>query len=221
MRYKEKARGKSPDYTVLSNFIVLEGLDGAGTTTQLKLIDEELSRLGVLHYCTSEPSDGFIGKIIRSILEKKIQALPKTTALLFAADRNEHLNNPEYGIIARLRREELVICDRYLFSSLAYQSERCGFDFVLSLNRTFPLPQHLIFLDTPIDLSQKRLTHREEEDIFERTDLQPRILSDYKMAFSLYNDSDMTFHRLDGSRQPELVFQDFWNIIQTLPMVKV
>lgn len=205
---------------VLDNFIVLEGLDGAGTTTQLKLIDRKLDTLAIPHTCTSEPTDGFIGLVLRSILEKRIKAQNKTVALLYAADRNEHLWEPERGMAARLKKGDLVICDRYLFSSLAYQSLFCGFEYVLSLNREFPLPRHLVFIDTPAELSQQRLKERRERELFDDTEIQPQLLAGYRRTFSLYSQTEMRIHRLDGSRPPEEVFKEFWRIVQTLPMVK-
>ncbi|MBA7677359.1 Thymidylate kinase [subsurface metagenome] len=115
-----------------------------------------------------------------------------------------------------------MICDRYLFSSLAYQSLACGFDFVLSLNQDFPLPRQLIFLDTAIPLSQQRLRlkPRRGKDLFDSADLQSDILSAYQKAFSLYKDTGLKIHRLDGSLPPEQVFDKIWNIIRTLPMLK-
>ena len=116
--------------TILRSFIVLEGLDGAGTSTQLKLLSQRLSSAGKKHTATWEPTDGPVGKLLRAILAREVKALPTTTAMLYAADRNEHLHAPEAGILATASRGELVVCDRYLFSSLAYQSIECGFDFV-------------------------------------------------------------------------------------------
>ena len=72
------------------------------------------------------------------ILARDIKAHPRTIALLYAADRSEHVHDPQSGIEARTRRGELVICDRYLFSSLAYQGLECGDEYVLALNSGFP-----------------------------------------------------------------------------------
>jgi dTMP kinase len=207
---------------VLENFVVLEGLDGSGTTTQLLLADEALDSRGVPHFCTGEPTKGPVGRIIRQILKRQIQARAETVALLFAADRNEHLYEQREGILSHLRQGELVVCDRYLFSSLAYQSLTCDPEFVFFLNRRFPLPQHLVFLDTPVAVSQQRLTIRSADgpELYDGREIQQDILSAYEQGFLRFPDSDMRLHRLDGSRDPELVFEKFWSILASLPIVK-
>lgn len=128
---------------IIRGFIVFEGLDGAGTTTQAGLLEKKFKEEGITCSAGFEPTDNFIGKIIRRILRGEEEVAPGTLAKLFAADRHEHLYNNSSGIIARCRRGEIVISDRYLFSSLAYQSIIFGFDRVLKLNSEYPLPEHL------------------------------------------------------------------------------
>jgi len=207
---------------VLDNFVVLEGLDGSGTTTQLNLAAERLSERGIPHFCTGEPTLGPVGRLIRSILKKQIPARPGTVALLFAADRSEHLYGEAEGILAQVGQGRLVICDRYLFSSLAYQSLACDPDFVYSLNRGFPLPRHLIFLDTPVSLSQKRLNDRSDQtrELYDGLEIQQDILSGYERAFSLFSGTRMEVHRLDGTSDSHRVFEKFWSILALMPIVK-
>jgi dTMP kinase len=208
--------------SVLSNFIVLEGLDGSGTTTQLRLLEHKLSALGIPCFCTGEPTDGPIGQVIREILQLRHRAHPNTVALLFAADRSEHLWQQPGGIVPRLRRGELVICDRYLFSSLAYQSLECDYEFVLSLNRSFPLPERVFFLDTPAALSQQRLEQRSGrmQELFDRPEIQRDILAGYERAFACCTQTGMAVHRLDGRQEPRRIFENLWTILQTVPMLK-
>jgi dTMP kinase len=207
---------------VFERFIVLEGLDGAGTTTQLKLAGQRLNKGAVPHFCTSEPTMGAIGRTIHDVLAHRLRTHPRTLALLFAADRTEHLHEPEAGILSRLERGELVICDRYLFSSLAYQSLDCDYDYVFSLNREFPLPRHLVFLDTPIELSQRRLAARSAglPELFEASQVQERILANYRRSFEQFREAGMELHRLDGSLSADEVFWNFWKIIASVPMLK-
>jgi dTMP kinase len=215
-------RRSGPGPQVLENFVVLEGLDGSGTTTQLILADEALDSRSIPHFCTGEPTKDPVGRIIRQILKRQFQARPETVALLFAADRNEHLYNEDEGILSHLRRGELVICDRYLFSSLAYQSLACDPEFVFSLNRAFPLPEHVVFLDTPVAVSQQRLTNRSADgpELYDGGEIQQDILSAYERSFRRFPGSDMRLHRLDGGQDPQLVFEKFWSILTSLPIVK-
>jgi dTMP kinase len=211
----------TPQPQILEHFVVLEGLDGSGTTTQLLLADEALDSLGIPHLCTGEPTKGPIGRIVRRILKKQLQAEPQTVALLFAADRNEHLYAEHEGILSHLQRGELVVCDRYLFSSLAYQSLSCDPEFVYALNRDFPLPRHLVFLNTPIAVSQQRLSSRSADtpELYDGPDIQQDILSAYERGFQRFAGMDLKVHRLNGSEDPQQVFEKFWSILSRLPIV--
>jgi len=220
--WEMESKSKYSQSTVLENFVVLEGLDGSGTTTQLRMTGKKLTKLAIPHFCTGEPTQGAVGRTIRSILKKQLTAQPDTVALLFAADRTEHLYAEIEGIVPRIQRGELVVSDRYLFSSLAYQSLNCDPEFVFALNRSFPLPRHLVFLDTPIEMSQQRLSTRSEDglELYDGEDIQRDILSGYERAFSLFAHTEMQLYRLDGSGDPDLVFEKFWSIVQSLPIVK-
>jgi dTMP kinase len=204
--------------TILQRFVVLEGLDGSGTTTQLKMLAERLAREGRPHAATWEPTDGVIGKMLRSILHQETRVHPRTVALLYAADRSEHVHDPQVGIEARTRRGELVISDRYLFSSLAYQSIECGLDWVTGLNSGFPLPQCLIFLDTPVEVCQERLSQRGKEELFDGLAFQTRVRDAYLRNFTRFSGSGMQLSLLDGDRPAGLIHGDIWKIISGLPI---
>jgi dTMP kinase len=213
---------RTPAPSVLENLVVLEGLDGAGTTTQLRLAGEKLTGLGVPHLCTGEPTDGAVGALLRRILRHELKVHPDTVALLFAADRTEHLHDPREGMLSRIQAGQLVICDRYLFSSLAYQAVACDFEFVRLLNSTFPLPRHVVFLDTPIPLSQQRLQVRagRERELFDGEGIQESIRAGYRRAFALFEGTGMEVHTLDGSEAPSAIFGKFWKIIASLPILR-
>jgi len=202
---------------VLDNFVVLEGLDGAGTTTQLRLAGDKLAALGIPHLCTGEPTDGAVGLLLRRILRRELSVQPATVAFLFAADRTEHVRE----MVAGLQAGELVLCDRYLFSSLAYQAVACDFDFVRSLNQSFPLPRHVVFLDTPVALSQRRLQERSgrAQELFDGQEIQQTIRRGYRRAFDLFRGSGMVVHTLEGEKSPEEIFGKFWKIIAGLPIL--
>ncbi len=197
---------------------MLEGLDGSGTTTQLRMLAERLARDGRPHAMTWEPTDGTIGRMLRSILARETRAHPRTVALLYAADRSEHVHDPQAGIEARTRRGELVISDRYLFSSLAYQSIECGFDWVMGLNSGFPLPQHVVFLDTPVEVCQERLSRRGKPELFDGLAFQTKVREAYLRAFTRFSGTGMQVSLVDGDRPAGLIHGDIWKIISGLPI---
>ena len=135
---------------VLKKFWVLEGLDGAGTTTQLKNLENYMVEKGMSVFRTAEPTIYESGLLIRRVLSGQFKVPQSTTAYLFAADRDNHLNNPEYGIRSHLAKGETVISDRYFFSSLAYQSIGFSFEEVQKLNSAFPYPELVLYVDTPV-----------------------------------------------------------------------
>jgi dTMP kinase len=200
---------------------VLEGLDGAGTTTQLRMLAERLDREGKPHFATWEPTDGAIGKMLRGLLARDIRAHPRTVALLYAADRSEHVFEPQAGIEARTRRGELVISDRYLFSSLAYQGLECGTEWVSSVNSGFPLPECLIFVDTPVDVCQERLSARRSQELYDGAAFQERVREGYLQAITRFGGTGMKVSLVNGDRAAGLIHGDIWKIISGLPITGV
>ena len=152
-------------------FIVFEGLDGSGTSTQLTLIGDWLGC-----YTTSEPSNSSVGKFIRESL-KTGELSPTTMALLFAADRKEHL---EKEIEPRLARGELVLCDRYTMSSLAYQTA-AGVDpeYVEFINKDFRKPDITFYFDVDVETASIRRKERGAEDCYENTLFQSKVRKEY------------------------------------------
>ncbi len=140
---------------IISNFIVFEGIDGAGTTTQLNILKDKLKSKP--SWFTAEPTAKETGVFLRKVLKGDIVLHPDTTARLFAADRSEHIYGKD-GILEHTQKGELVICDRYLFSNLAYQSSECGSSLPEELNKSFPLPQIVFYFDLAPNISITRVT---------------------------------------------------------------
>jgi len=148
-------------------FIVFEGLDGAGTTTQSRLLAERLQKQGRVVYVAHQPSDGTVGLLIRQILAGRAatpqadgklgQVDERVMALLFAADRLDHLNSQ---IEPRLARGEDVILDRYTLSSLAYQGASVSHDFIQAANRFARKPDLTLFLYVPVGMALERVRAR-------------------------------------------------------------
>ncbi len=201
-----------PNFEVLPGFIVLEGLDGSGTTTQCKLLQKKYEAEGHDSLYTCEPTDSFIGKAVRQVLQHQQVVAAGTLAKLFAADRHNHIYHPEHGIIASLEKGYKVICDRYLFSSLAYQSVDWNFDAVWELNCRFPLPEKLVFLDVSPDEGHRRVVQRNTtREFYERMEFQEEIRATYFHAFTLFEQTDMKLSIFDGTLPVEELEELVWN----------
>jgi len=126
---------------------VFEGIDGAGTTTQLKRLGNFFKKEELV--TTAEPTDRETGLFLRKMLKGELDFSPRTAAYLFAADRAEHLYG-KGGIIENTEKGMFVVSDRYIFSSLAYQSISCGEELPRLLNSPFPLPEILFYFENTL-----------------------------------------------------------------------
>jgi dTMP kinase len=160
-------------------FIVLEGIDGSGTTTQAARLAAALAERGHRVCTTAQPSDGAIGRLIR----QQLGADPdrRALALLFAADRLDHVAQT---IEPALARGQTVVCDRYVVSSWAYQSLDSPPDWVRAINRHAPWPDLTLWLDLDVHTAQARIGRRTAEDgtppeLFDAARLQTRIAAAY------------------------------------------
>ena len=179
---------------ILHNFIVLEGIDGAGTSTQLDIIRNKPGTERFLF--TAEPTTYETGRFIRRMLSGEIEVSNETAAYLFAADRNEHVNGRLMvegdrklvtGIREATEKGMTVISDRYLFSSLAYQSINCSPDVPRMLNSLFPLPSLLVYLDISPDDALKRIDGRGEREIYEKKDFLEKTVAQYRLILNEYS----------------------------------
>jgi dTMP kinase len=132
----------------------IEGLDGAGASTQVKLVGESLRKLGISPLLTKEPTSGVIGRLIRQALQKKINLVPESLQLLFVADRAQHL---EKEIIPALQKGKVVITDRYLWSTVAFGSIGSEKEWLLDLNRNFILPDLSFFVEVEPEVCLQRI----------------------------------------------------------------
>lgn len=157
-------------------FIVLEGVDGAGSTTQTRLLADFIRQQGLGVIATKEPTEGSIGRVIRNYLQSKISH-PGIDALLFAADRMEHL---ETVVKPALKRGEHVICDRYLESTLAYQTaDGVEIEWIEMVNRFAIKADHVIILDINPATSLNR-KHAPGLERFETIEFLNRVRQNFK-----------------------------------------
>ena len=130
--------------TNYGKFIVIEGLDGSGATTQVELLVNYLKEKGLEVYSTKEPTDNVIGGLIRGALTG-VYKLPDTSLqLLFSADRGHHLSR---FIEPALNRGFWVVCDRYMWSTVSFGSITLDKNWLLDLQKFFRIPDLSIFLD--------------------------------------------------------------------------
>ena len=201
--------------TTPGRFIVFEGLDCSGTSTQNQMLLAWATTLGLPFSFTAEPSDNYLGKVLRQSLKQTIAFDKRTLALLFAADRVEHLRSRE-GILAQLGRGRHVVCDRYLLSTLAYQmDDDVQIDYLLSINRFARTPDATIFVSTPPDVCARRMVARDHTELFDTIDIQRRVYANY---LSLLERTDVsgTLHVVDGDRDPEVVSNDIQSIVSKI-----
>ena len=196
-------------FMVLKNFIVLEGIDGAGTSTQIKRLVQTNPQK---YIATAEPTSGPTGKFLRQMLAGDFHVDERTNAYLFAADRCEHIFG-KGGVKELCESGKVVVSDRYFFSSLAYQSVSCGLDLPQLLNSPFPLPEYLFFFDINPEVSLARVNNRNgQKEIYENIEAQKKIAALYEKVISMYeNDPDlreeMKIIRIDASKSIEDISQ--------------
>jgi dTMP kinase len=178
-------------------FVVVEGIDGSGSTTHTKLLGKALRQRGLKVLETCEPSPGPIGSLIRQVLSRRL-FVPDATgprafawstmALLFAADRMDHLDST---IVPALRDGTVVVSDRYDLSSLAYQSVTAPtgdkvVPWIRELNAAALRPDITVVIDVPVEVAEERRRSRGGmEEIFESRELQTRLCEVYRHAESL------------------------------------
>ncbi|MDR0562610.1 MAG: dTMP kinase [Spirochaetaceae bacterium] len=205
----------------IQNFVVFEGGDGSGTTTQIDCLkkrfeaDSALPRL----YATFEPTGGPIGNLIRLALKGDITLQPETLARLFAADRNEHLYGSA-GIMEHHRQGSLVVSDRYALSSLVYQGLTCGRELPRELNASFPVPELLLFFDIEPETACRRMQNRSVKEIYEYLDFQIQVRERYKSLLPWYERNGTAVAVIDGAMPQEEVTEAVWRELQNLPILK-
>lgn len=200
-------------------FIVFEGIDGSGTSTQANLLHEYLSRTNELStQLTFEPTKGKVGTMIRQSL---FEANPYQHASdgrgidvsdrlfndqlmhLIMADRHEHVFNTTDGIQQYLNAGITVICIRYMASTIAYQTNGSVTDIakVVAAHREFPDPDMVIYLNNPVECSLDRLSTRSNLDCFERKEKLISVRANYERYFQTYCCSE---HYCVNAAQPIL-----------------
>lgn len=172
----------------MAEFIVIEGLDGTGKTTQIGLLANTLESRGKKTVTTAEPTDLPSGKLLRRVLSGEVPSSPWSTAALFLADRIQH-NCAEGGIADSLKNGFTVISDRYYYSTFAYQGSETDLKWTMDIHYSCPLvrrPDLVIFLTMGVDECLKRINANRPADaieIYENAEALSRTKSLFEKVF--------------------------------------
>ncbi len=198
-RMKKKKKG---------SFIVFEGLDGSGTTTQAKLLTEYLKSRNYKVELTSEPSNNLIGGLIRGVLTRQWKLSQKGLQLLFAADRAHHL---ESFVLPALKKKQVIISTRYFFSSLAFGSLDLDEKWLAEINKNFLIPDITFFVDTrPAECLRRIAKTRIRREFFERRKKLEKVRKNYHKLVKKYP----KFHKIDGNKGIREIFEEIEKIVK-------
>lgn len=194
-------------------FIVLEGIDGSGKSSQTGPLVKRLEELGVPCRETREPTGGPVGSLIRQIFTGRVTADNRVIAALYAADRIDHLVNEVDGLCAAIDQGITVVSDRYYFSSYAYHSVDMDMEWVIqanSISADLLRPTLTVFLDVPVETALERIhQNRFVEEIFDQEDRLRKTRELYFRAFEQLKDVE-NVAVVDGVGTPEQVAQRVW-----------
>jgi dTMP kinase len=200
-------------------FIVFEGLDGSGTSTQARMLQEGLAREGRRGFLTAEPTTGPIGGMIRLAMSHRLRfssdprVEDRQLAHLFAADRYDHLYNEVDGVLAQLASGATVISTRYALSSFAYLChDDADRDLVQRLNQDFPPADLTFFVDTPVEVCVERIQARQfVGEKYENTEKLRTVRENFRRALADY---PHTLHVVDGRTEPGALHEQILGIVR-------
>ena len=189
-------------------FIVFEGIDGAGLTTQSILLETYLKKKGYKTLLTKEPTNGLIGGLIRAALKKEWKTTNEVLQLLFSADRAHHLNEE---IIPALKEGKIVISDRYFLSTIAYGMIDMEERWLKTINSRFIVPNIIIILDIPPEISIERIkSSRFGFEVFEEKEKLEKIRKNFLKLSKEYKNC----YVVDASKSIEDVHKEVIDIVE-------
>ncbi|MBE6632782.1 MAG: dTMP kinase [Ruminococcaceae bacterium] len=203
------------------NLIVFEGIDGAGKTTQIELLAKHLTEKGRRVYRTTEPTESVTGGLLRDALGGVSRRSPCEMAALFVLDRIFHNVNPVNGFNKMTADGVDVICDRYYYSSLAYQGSETDFEWVKRMNLDCPeirSPDLCIFLDlTPQQSMERILKNRVTQDIYETEEKLEQVRNKFLTAIDALRERDH-IRIVNAARPIEEIHREICEIVDALEM---
>jgi len=200
----------------MSKFIAFEGIDGSGKSTQSKLFVDKLLNTTLPAILTCQPTSEPIGKMIRTIFSGKMDADQRTIAALFAADRLEHILNRKNGILKLLSDGNIVVSDRYLLSSYAYQGVHVDLDWVIQINRessALLFPDLTFFIDIdPQNCMERIIQHRTHIEPYETLDNLNKVKDMYYKSIALLSETQQkSIIIINGNQSIDNIAAEVWS----------
>ena len=192
-------------------FIVFEGIDGSGKTTQARMLVEYLESVGRRVVLTAEPTSLPSGRALREALSGKVKKSECQMAVMFVDDRIAHNICEGEGIRSLIDGGVDVICDRYYYSTLAYQGQSTDYEWVKSMNLRCPEIQHpdvCIYIDILPEQSLERIAKgRDSVEIYENMETLTKVREQFlSVIHDLENEENICI--IDGYREQNQVFED-------------
>ena len=196
-------------------FIAIEGLDGSGSTTQIAMVVDYLRARGISALSTKEPTDNVIGGLIRGALTGVYKLPDVSLQFLFSADRGHHLSRLVEPV---LQNGRWVVCDRYIWSTIAFGSLALDKSWLCEMQKYFRVPDLSIF----VEVSPKECVRRIKEDrfdveLFEEEKKLRKVWATYRWLAARY---PKQIKIVDGNRQKEEVFKNIAYYINKLLEIK-
>ncbi len=186
-------------------FICLEGIDGSGKTTVAHHLVEALKQNGYSAVYTAEPSEGAIGRIVKKSILQGGRRFPRVLeAVLFAADRVDHI---EREVKPLLNEGKIIVCDRYLYSSISYQgADSTMLKWVREINKHAIQPDLAVYIDVPPEVVIDRI--RRKKSIMETLHIQKKVREVY-----LNLAAEKQLMMVDGNAEKSKVAQDVEDLV--------